>query len=62
MKLLAMVTEPKSVRRYLARIGEPTDVPGRSPSRGPPKRPHHSRLIELFRAIAAGKGPVVTRS
>src|SRR5262249_45618216 len=36
MKLLAMVTEPQSVRRYLVRIGEPTDVPGRSPSRGPP--------------------------
>ena len=36
MKLLAMVTEPGSVRRYLLRIGEPTDVPARSPSRGPP--------------------------
>jgi hypothetical protein len=36
MKLIAMVTEPKSVERYLARIGELIDVPGRSPSRGPP--------------------------
>jgi hypothetical protein len=36
MKLLAMVTEPESVRRYLLRIGEPNDVPARSPSRGPP--------------------------
>jgi hypothetical protein len=36
MKLIAMVTEPKSVARYLASIGELTDVPGRSPSRGPP--------------------------
>jgi hypothetical protein len=36
MKLVAMVTEPKSVARYLAAIGELTDVPGRSPSRGPP--------------------------
>jgi hypothetical protein len=36
MKLLAMITEPKSVARYLAKIGEPTCVPGRSPSRGPP--------------------------
>jgi len=36
MKLIAMVTEPKSVERYLARIGELTHVPGRSPSRGPP--------------------------
>jgi hypothetical protein len=36
MKLLAMVTDPKSVTRYLAKIGEPTDVPARSPNRGPP--------------------------
>lgn len=36
MKLLAVVTDPKSVSRYLAAIGELTDVPGRSPSRGPP--------------------------
>jgi hypothetical protein len=36
MKLLAMVTEPKSVTRYLAKIGEPSDVPARSPNRGPP--------------------------
>jgi hypothetical protein len=36
MKLLAMVTEPASVARYLAGIGEPADVPDRSPSRGPP--------------------------
>jgi hypothetical protein len=36
MKLIAMLTEPKSVARYLAGIGELTDAPGRSPSRGPP--------------------------
>jgi hypothetical protein len=36
MKLLAMVTDPKSVTRYLAKIGEPSDVPARSPNRGPP--------------------------
>lgn len=36
MKLVAMLTEPKSIRRLLAAIGEPTDVPARSPSRGPP--------------------------
>jgi hypothetical protein len=36
MKLIAMLTEPKSVARYLAGIRELTDVPGRSPSRGPP--------------------------
>jgi hypothetical protein len=36
MKLVALVTETKSVARYLAKIGEPIEVPGRSPSRGPP--------------------------
>jgi hypothetical protein len=28
--------EQKSIRRFLRAIGEPTDVPTRSPSRGPP--------------------------
>jgi hypothetical protein len=36
MKLLAMVTKPESVTRYLAMIGEPACVPARSPNRGPP--------------------------
>ena len=36
MKLLAVVTEPASVARYLEKIGEASDVPARSPSRGPP--------------------------
>jgi hypothetical protein len=36
MKLLALVTAPKSIARYLRAAGEPTDVPRRSPSRGPP--------------------------
>jgi len=36
MKLVAMLTEPKSITRYLAALGENTDVPVRSPSRGPP--------------------------
>jgi len=36
MKLVAMVTDPKSVRAYLRGIGESCDVPERSPSRGPP--------------------------
>jgi len=29
--------DPKSITRYLAAIGVPTDVPARSPSRGPPR-------------------------
>jgi len=36
MRLLAMVTQPASVARYLATTGEATEVPRRSPGRGPP--------------------------
>ena len=36
MKLLAMLTEPASIARFLTKLGEPADVPARSPSRGPP--------------------------
>jgi len=43
MKLLAMVTDPASIARYLAAVGEATEVPRRSPSRGPPYR--KSRIL-----------------
>jgi hypothetical protein len=36
LKLLAVVTEPKSVARFLKRMGEPTEPPRRLPARGPP--------------------------
>ena len=36
MKLVAILTDPRSVARYLSGIGELTCVPDRSPSRGPP--------------------------
>jgi uncharacterized protein YbaR (Trm112 family) len=36
MRLVAMVTDEKSVRRYLRALGEPTELPQRSPARGPP--------------------------
>jgi hypothetical protein len=36
MKLLAMVKDPASIARYLAAVGEATQVPQRSPGRGPP--------------------------
>jgi uncharacterized protein YbaR (Trm112 family) len=36
LKLLAMDTDPASIARYLAAVGEATEVPRRSPSRGPP--------------------------
>jgi len=36
MRLLAMVQDPANVTRFLAGVGEATDVPPRSPGRGPP--------------------------
>ena len=36
MRLLAMVTEPASIASVLAAAGEPTELPPRSPNRGPP--------------------------
>jgi hypothetical protein len=36
MKLVAMVTEPIRIVRFLSALGEPTEVPARSPNRGPP--------------------------
>jgi len=36
MKLLALVKDPASTARYLAAAGEATEVPRRSPGRGPP--------------------------
>jgi len=36
MKLLVLVKGPASIARYLATVGEATEVPQRSPGRGPP--------------------------
>jgi hypothetical protein len=36
MKLLALVNGPASISRYLATVGGATEVPRRSPGRGPP--------------------------
>jgi len=36
MKLVAMVTEAKSIARFLASTSEPLEPPTRAPSRGPP--------------------------
>ena len=35
MRLLAMVEDPARVARFLATVGEATEVPRRSPGRGP---------------------------
>ena len=36
LRLVALMTDPKEIRRYLRAIREPTDAPPRSPARGPP--------------------------
>jgi len=36
MRLLALVQEPANAARFLAALGEPTELPRRSPPRGPP--------------------------
>jgi uncharacterized protein YbaR (Trm112 family) len=36
MRLLAVVTDAKSVARYLRGLGEPSEAPARTPARGPP--------------------------
>jgi len=36
MRLLAVIKSRRSIARYLAAVGEMTEVPRRSPSRGPP--------------------------
>jgi hypothetical protein len=36
MALIALLKNPQSIARYLAGVGEPTELPARSPNRGPP--------------------------
>jgi hypothetical protein len=36
LRLVALMTEPKEIRRYLRALGEPTEPPARGPARGPP--------------------------
>ena len=36
LRLVALMTEPKEIRRYLRALGESTEAPERSPARGPP--------------------------
>lgn len=33
--MVAVLKDPSSIARYLARVGEPTELPARSPDRGP---------------------------
>jgi uncharacterized protein YbaR (Trm112 family) len=36
LRLIAVLKDPASVARYLAGVGEPSELPARSPDRGPP--------------------------
>ena len=36
LRLVALVTDPQSTRRFLRGLGEPTEAPARQPARGPP--------------------------
>ncbi len=36
MKLVAMVQEPRGIRRFLEGLGAPHEVPPRAPARAPP--------------------------
>jgi len=36
LRLVAIIKEPASIARYLAAVGQATEVPRRSPGRGPP--------------------------
>ena len=36
MKLMSFLTGGRSLLRLLSRLGEPTDVQGKAPARGPP--------------------------
>jgi hypothetical protein len=57
MKVVALVTEPESIARYLRHLGEPIDPPPLSPARGPPyyqsrvlRRRPSAPQIEMFDA------------
>jgi len=54
MRLLALVTEPKNVARFLRHLGENTEAPPRAPARDPPywtspvlRRRHDERSAQL---------------
>ena len=54
MKLLAVVKNPLSITRYLAAVGELTDVPTRAPGRGPPY--WKSRVLRRLAPDSDGSG------
>jgi Putative transposase len=55
MKLIAMLTERDNIVRYLTAVGEATELPRRSPNRGPPYW-----ASTLLRRQALGRHPTAT--
>ena len=54
MRLLAVVKNPAGIARYLAAVGELTEVPGRSPPRVPPY--WKSQVLRRQAAHGLGEG------
>jgi hypothetical protein len=52
LRLLAMVTDDKSIIRFFKKLGEPTEPPPRLPARGPPYWKSHA-LRRMSNEIAA---------
>jgi hypothetical protein len=52
LRLVAMVTDDKSIIRFLNKLGEPTEPPPRLPARGPPYWKSHA-LRRMSNEIAA---------
>jgi hypothetical protein len=57
MQVVALVTDPDSIARYLTHLGEPTEPPPLAPARGPPyyqsrvlRRRGSERQVEMFEA------------
>ena len=53
LRLIAFLRNPASIARYLAGVGESTELPARSPDRGPP---YWSSIILRRRALGYQEG------
>ena len=45
MRLIGFITEPATVRKILAHVGEPTSAPAIAPARSPPVEANAQQLI-----------------
>ena len=62
MRLLAVIKEPASIARTLAAVGEASELPRRSPRRGPPPaRGDTACRGSIGRGERCGRPPAHTR-